>query len=275
VNGVSGVSGVSDAPHPGDRPRGLCIAIDGPGASGKSTLGAALADRLVYTYVDSGVVYRAVTLYALRSGADLGDGAVLARFAASLRIEITRPTVPDGRQYTVLLEGEDVTWALRAAAVDANVSRVSAVPEVRRAATEQLRRLISPQGTVMVGRDIGTVVLPHADLKVYLTASPEARAARRAAELAARQQQADVATILQDLRRRDAIDGSRAASPMRPADDAIRLVNDDMDVAAELAFLLSLIEERFPARAPSSDPSGASGASGAPPESPPSREQQP
>ena len=129
------------------------------------------------------------------------------------------------------------------------MSRVSAVPEVRRAANAQLRRLISPQGTVMVGRDIGTVVLPDADLKVYLTASPEARARRRAVELAARRQDADAETILEDLRRRDAHDSSRAVSPLRPADDAIRLVNDDMDVAAELAFLLALIEERFPGRA--------------------------
>ena len=119
---------------------------------------------------------------------------------------------------------------------------------MRRAANTQLRRLISPRGTVLVGRDIGTVVLPDADLKIYLTASPEARARRRAAELAARRQAADAETILEDLRRRDAHDSSRAVSPLRPADDAIQLVNDDMDVAAELAFLLALIEERFPGR---------------------------
>ena len=228
--------------------RGLSIAIDGPGASGKSTLGAALAARLGYTYVDSGVVYRAVTLCAQRRGTDLGDGAALAHLATTLRLEIARPAIEDGRQCTVLVDGEDVTWALRAPAVDGNVSRVSALPEVRRAANTQLRRLISPRGTVMVGRDIGTVVLPDADLKIYLTASPEARARRRAAELAARRQAADAETILEDLRRRDAHDSSRAVSPLRPADDAIQLVNDDMDVAAELAFLLALIEERFPGR---------------------------
>jgi len=195
------VSADVDGPQTPPAQRGLSIAIDGPGASGKSTLGAALAARLGYTYVDSGVVYRAITLCALRRGLDLGDGAALAHLAATMRLEITRPPTDneDGRQYTVLVDGEDVTWALRAAEVDGNVSRVSAIPEVRRAANAQLRRLISPQGTVMVGRDIGTVVLPDADLKIYLTASPEARARRRAAELAARRQTADPVTILQDL----------------------------------------------------------------------------
>jgi cytidylate kinase len=246
---MSGVDGdATGAPPRSAPPRGLRIAIDGPGASGKSTLGAALAERLGYTYVDSGVVYRAITLCALRAGIDLDDEDALRRLAAALHIEITPPTAPDGRQYTVLVDGEDVTWALRAAEVDGNVSRVSAFSEVRRAANEQLRHLITPHGAVMVGRDIGTVVLPDADLKVYLTASPEARAARRAAELASRHQKADVEAILRDLRRRDAHDSGRTVSPLRPAEDAIRLVNDDMDVAAELTFLLTLIEERFPSR---------------------------
>jgi CMP/dCMP kinase len=222
--------------------RGKRIAIDGPAASGKSSLGAALADRLGYTYVDSGVVYRAVTLLALRQEADLADAGALARIAQDLRIQVSRPTAPDGRQYTVLVNGEDVTWALRAPEVDAAVSAVSAVPAVRQAAYHHLRRLISPQGTVMVGRDIGTVVMPDADLKLYLSASPESRAARRTAELQARGQPGDYDFILRDQYRRDAYDGSRSTAPMRPAEDALVLVNDDLDVEAEVALVLQHLD---------------------------------
>ena len=185
-----------------------------------------------------------MTLLALRQGVDLADAEALARIAQDLRIEVTRPTAPDGRQYTVLVNGEDVTWALRAPEVDAAVSAVSAVPAVRQAAYHHLRRLISPQGTVMVGRDIGTVVMPDADLKLYLSASPESRAARRAAELQARGQPGDYDFILRDQYRRDAYDGSRATAPMRPAEDALVLVNDDLDVEAEVALVLQHLDRQ-------------------------------
>jgi cytidylate kinase len=237
---------VTPSPDPPGPRRGKRIAIDGPAASGKSTLGAALAGRLGYTYVDSGVVYRAVTLLALRQGvdpADPADAEALARIAQDLRIEVSRPTADDGRQYTVLVNDEDVTWALRAPEVDAAVSAVSAVPAVRDAAYYHLRRLISPQGTVMVGRDIGTVVMPDADLKLYLSASPESRAARRTAELRARGQPGDYDFILRDQYRRDAYDGSRATAPMRPAEDAHVLVNDDLDVEAEVALVLQRLDQ--------------------------------
>lgn len=239
-------AGVTPSSHqpgqPGPR-RGKRIAIDGPAASGKSTLGAALATRLGYTYVDSGVVYRAVTLLAVRKGIDPEDAEALARIAQDLRIEVSRPTADDGRQYTVLVNDEDVTWALRAPEVDGAVSAVSAVPAVRDAAYHHLRRLISPQGTVMVGRDIGTVVMPDADLKLYLSASPESRAARRTAELQARGQPGDYDFILRDQYRRDAYDGSRATAPMRPAEDAHVLVNDDLDVEAEVALVLQRLDQ--------------------------------
>jgi cytidylate kinase len=255
--GVTGIGtteiGATGPQPPDGLPRGLRIAIDGPAASGKSTLGEALARRLGYTFVDSGVVYRAVTLLALRQGVDLLDAEALTRLAEGLRIEVTRPTLPDGRQFTAFVDGEDVTWALRSPEVDAAVSAVSAVPGVRRAAYRHLRRLISPEGTVMVGRDIGTVVMPDADLKIYLTAGPEARAYRRATELAARGQPADHEAILRDLRRRDAYDASREASPMRPAEDAVLLTNDEMDVEAEVAYILDRLrqkrQQRQPARA--------------------------
>jgi CMP/dCMP kinase len=236
--------GATEPRPPDGVPRGLLIAIDGPAASGKSTLGEVLARRLGYTFVDSGVVYRTVTLLALRQGIDLLDAEALTSLAEGLRIEVTRPTVEDGRQFTAFVDGEDVTWALRSPEVDAAVSAVSAVPGVRRAAYRHLRRLTSPEGTVMVGRDIGTVVMPDANLKIYLTAGPEARARRRAAELAARGQPADYEAILRDLRRRDAHDASREASPMRPADDAVRLANDEMDVETEVEYVLDHLRRR-------------------------------
>lgn len=217
---------------------GRIIAIDGPAASGKSSLGVTLARRLGYAYVDSGALYRAVTLLALRRGVDVQDAAALASLAAQTRLVVTRPTVIDGRQYTVLLDGEDVTWELRSPEVDANVSAVSAHPSVRRAVNEHLRRSIAREGTVMVGRDIGTVVLPDADLKIYLTAGPEARAERRAAELSARGTAADYDTILGALRRRDAYDGGRATDPMRPAPDAMHLATDEMNLEQEVELVL-------------------------------------
>ncbi|MDQ3700340.1 MAG: (d)CMP kinase [Chloroflexota bacterium] len=217
---------------------GRTITIDGPVASGKSTLGEALARRLGYTYVDSGALYRAVTLLALRRSVDVRDGAALAAVARAARLEVTRPAVADGRQYTVLLDGEDVTWALRSPDVERDVSAVSAQAGVRQAVNEQLRRMIAPGGTVVVGRDIGNVVLPDAFLKIYLTAGPEARARRRAAELAARGLPADYELILENLQRRDAYDGERAVAPMRPAPDAIHLATDDVDVEQEVEAVL-------------------------------------
>jgi cytidylate kinase len=201
-------------------------------------LGEALARRLGYTFVDSGAVYRAVTLLALRRGVDPAAGPALAALARAVRLEITPPAVQDGRQYTVRADGEDITWGLRSPDVDANVSAVSAHPAVRQAVNEHLRRLVSPAGTVMVGRDIGTAVLPDADLKVYLTASPAARAQRRHAELVARGVPADRDTILAELHRRDTYDGTRAVSPMRPAPDAVLLNTDDLTVEQEVETVL-------------------------------------
>jgi cytidylate kinase len=170
-----------------------------------------------------------------------------------LDIQVTRPTVADGRQYTVFVDGEDVTWDLRSAAVDANVSAVSAHPGVRQAANALLRRLLSPEGTVMVGRDIGTVVLPDADLKLFLVASPEARAQRRCQELAARGLDVDYPTILKEIYRRDAYDGGRAAAPMRPAGDAVILDTSQLSVAEEVASALQHLQAARPAGGPARD----------------------
>ncbi|HEU5318175.1 MAG TPA: (d)CMP kinase [Chloroflexota bacterium] len=216
----------------------LTIAIDGPAGSGKSTLGAALADRLHYTYFDSGVVYRAITWLALRHGADVRDEAALVALAQNADLSVSRPTHDDGRQFTVLIDGEDATWGIRSPEVDHDVSAVSAQPGVRAVANKRLRQLAAGGGMVMVGRDIGTVVLPHADLKLYLTASPAERARRRCLELRARSLPAEYDSILQEIRRRDALDSGRDTAPLRPAPDAIHLDSDNLTVQEEVEIVL-------------------------------------
>jgi len=201
----------------------LTIAIDGPAASGKSTVGRELAIRLGYLYFDTGVMYRAVTLAALRQRIPIDDEAAITRLARDIAIEVEPPTVTDGRQYTVTVDGDDVTWDLRRPEVDANVSHVSSYRGVREALSAQQRRIGERGRVVMVGRDIGTVVLPDADLKIFLTASPEERARRRLKDLQARGETASFDSVLQDIRRRDGIDSGRTYAPLRPADDAVIL----------------------------------------------------
>jgi CMP/dCMP kinase len=225
----------------------LAIAIDGPAASGKSTLGAALAARLGYTYFDSGVMYRALTWLALERGVNVLDEGALVRLAETAAIQVTRPeggSSADGRQFTLLVDGCDATWAIRTPEVDHHVSAVSAHPAVRRAITERLRQIAAGGGMVMVGRDIGTVVLPNADLKLYLTASGEERARRRHRELAARSLPADYTQILAEMRRRDALDSSRETAPLRPAADAVVLDSDTLTVDEEIDLVLRHLAQR-------------------------------
>jgi len=220
------------------------IAIDGPAASGKSTVGELLARHLGYLYFDTGVMYRAVTWAALLRSVPVQDEAAVTALAAQLRIDITPPTVDDGRQYTVLADGVDVTWAIRAPEVDADVSTVSAYPGVRRALVVQQRRVAGEGRVVMVGRDIGTVVLPDADLKLYLDASVEERARRRWREVWARGEDADYEPVLVLMRRRDEIDSGRKVSPLRAADDAVVLDTTGMDIGEVVAHVERLVEER-------------------------------
>lgn len=220
------------------------IAIDGPAASGKSTVGGLLADRLGYVYLDTGVMYRAVTWAALEADIAIDDEAKVTALAERLRIEILRPTVDDGRQYTVLTDGQDVTWEIRKPEVDRGVSPVSAYGGVRAALTAQQRRMGVRGGIVMVGRDIGTVVLPDADLKVYLDATLEQRADRRYREMIARGESPDFCEVLVAVRRRDEIDSGRALSPLRPAEDAAVIDTTMMTVAEVMEQLVALVESR-------------------------------
>ena len=218
------------------------IAIDGPAASGKSTVGAALARQLGYVYFDTGVMYRAVAWAALDRQIAIDDEVALTRLAETLQIDVTAPSPADGRQYTVRCDAVDVTWAIRAPDVDAAVSPVSAYPGVRAAMTAQQRRIGLRGGVIMVGRDIGTVVLPEAPLKIYLDAAVEERARRRFCEVAARGDQAQsYDDILAALRRRDAIDRGRATAPLTPASDAIRIDSTTLDVAHVVAHVEKLI----------------------------------
>ncbi len=157
----------------------VCIAIDGEAAAGKSTIGSLLAERLGYLYFDTGVMYRAVTWAALQRGVDVMDEAAVTALSEALNIRVTQPTSHDGRQYDVCADQVDVTWAIREPAVDGVVSIVAAYAGVRRALVGQQRHIARAQDVVMVGRDIGTIVMPHAALKIYVRAPAEERAWRR------------------------------------------------------------------------------------------------
>ncbi|OGO06968.1 MAG: cytidylate kinase [Chloroflexi bacterium RBG_13_56_8] len=213
----------------------ITITIDGPASSGKSTVAGILADKLKYLYFDTGVMYRAVTWAALDRGIPIEDEEAVTRLAESLRIDVSRPTAEDGRQYTVLADGEDVTWEIRSPEVNESVSPVSAYKGVRAALTRQQRRIAAGGGVVMVGRDIGTVVLPEAEVKIYLDATVEERARRRHLEVLGRGQPSDYAEVLANLRRRDHIDSTRAEAPLAIAKDAIVIDSTHMSVEEVVA----------------------------------------
>ena len=240
------------------------MAIDGPAASGKSTVGRLLARRLSgldsdspkgdrggqgcppsecegYLYFDTGATYRAVTWVALERGIDLHDEAALTAMAEAVVIDICGPTREDGRQYTVYADGKDVTWQIRCAEVADRVSFVSAHPGVRRALTLRQRSIARRGHVIMVGRDIGTVVLPEADLKVFLDASLEERASRRVHEMAARGETADYQGVLASMRRRDELDSQRETAPLRPADDAIIIDTTDLSLEEVVRRVEALI----------------------------------
>ena len=203
------------------KPMPAVVAMDGPAASGKSTIGELLAGRLGYIYFDTGLMYRAVTWLALDRQTPIADEAAVTALAETVDIDVLPPTVDDGRQSTVLVNGQDVTWALREPRVNANVSPVAAYGGVRAAMVAQQRRIAARGAIVMVGRDIGTVVLPDAELKVFLVASAEERARRRWLEEQARAGSRTFDEVLAEIRRRDEIDSTRAIAPLRPAEDAI------------------------------------------------------
>jgi len=218
------------------------IAIDGPAASGKSTVAEKLAGSLGYLLFDTGVMYRAVTLAALETLHAVNNEQAVTSLAQHLQIDVQPPTKKDGRKYDVLLNGQDVTWQIRKSEVDANVSHVSAYPGVRLAMTGQQRRIGQRGEVVMVGRDIGTVVMPEAELKIYLDASVEERARRRFEEEQQRGETQSYPEILASMRRRDQIDSTRAIAPLRPASDAVIINSDGLDIEQVMQKVAELLE---------------------------------
>ena len=220
------------------------IAIDGPAGAGKSTIGGLVAERLGYLFLDTGAMYRAVALAAQRKGIDPDDAAKLAELAKTVRITIGPPTKQDGRVYTVLLDGSDVTWEIRSADIDRIVSQVARVAGVRDAMVEQQRALAGRSRVVMVGRDIGTVVLPDAEEKIFLTASASERARRREEELASRGERRPRQELLHEILRRDQLDTERAVSPLKAAPDAVVVQTDGLSVKEALERVLGAISKR-------------------------------
>src|SRR6187551_1173767 len=225
----------------GQSTRRIVVALDGPASSGKSSVGAAAAEQLQLRFVDTGLFYRAVTALALRERVALDDAAALVALVA----RVTLDDDGTGRLTRVLLDGIDATDESRSAVVDGYVSAVARVPEVRQALLERQRELAEAGGIVVAGRDIGTVVLPDADLKLYLDASVEERAARRIQERGLDPDGDEAEDVREQLRVRDAIDTGREVAPLRAADDAVHVITDGNAfddtveiVAAEIALVM-------------------------------------
>lgn len=218
------------------------IAIDGPAASGKSTIGLRLANALGYLFFDTGVMYRAVTWLALEHGIDVHDEAAVTKLAEEAQIDVAPASKADGRLCDVLVNNRDVTWETRSRKVDSNVSIVAAYAGVRRALSQQQRRVGQRGRIVMVGRDIGTVVLPEADLKIYLDATAEERARRRYEEITARGSKTDYHAILERVRERDHIDSTRDVAPLKVAEDAVVVNSDQLTADEVFEHVLALVK---------------------------------
>lgn len=222
------------------------IAIDGYSSCGKSTMAKELARKVGYIYVDTGAMYRAVTLFAMRGGMIGSDGTVNADELESHLADISvtfRRDETTGRPLTCL-NGEDVEREIRLMEVSHNVSAVAALPFVREALVRQQQEMGKAKGIVMDGRDIGTVVFPDAELKIFVTATAEVRAQRRYDELTAKGVKADLAEILNNVKSRDYADSHRAVSPLRQADDAVVLDNSHMSIAQQDEWLMAKFNER-------------------------------
>ena len=218
---------------------GLILAVDGPSGTGKSTMCRALAKQLDAKYVDTGAMYRVATLAVLRAGVDPADTDAVIEATTNLPLEVS----DDPDSTAVLFAGEDVSGEIRGPEVTKHVSAVSAIPEVRVNLVELQRKLAREAGRAIVeGRDIGTVVLPDAPAKVYMTASAEVRAKRRFDQDVAAGREADFDTVLADVKRRDDADSSRKTSPLRPADDAEVVDTSEMAPDAVLAALTAVVE---------------------------------
>ena len=217
------------------------IAIDGPAGAGKSTLARRIAGELGYIYVDTGALYRTVALYLLRQHIDPADTDKVEAALPGIRVDIR---FAEGLQQ-VYLNGENVSGQIRTPEVSMMASASSALPAVRRFLLEQQRELARTHDVVMDGRDIGTVVLPQADVKIFLTASAEERARRRYEELMEKGQEVTFQDVLRDMKQRDAQDENRAVAPLKPADDAIRVDTTGDTLEQSVARMIGIIRQRL------------------------------
>ena len=217
------------------------VAIDGPAGAGKSTISRAAADKLGFIYVDTGALYRSVGVYALRNGINTKSGEQLKKALPDIKVELA---FKDGVQH-VYLNGEDVSEEIRTPKASMAASDVSAVPEVRAALLGIQRGIAAENNVIMDGRDIGTVVLPNAQVKIFLTAAPEIRAKRRYDELCAKGVQTTFEEVLADLNKRDYDDSHRAAAPLKQADDAVLADTSGLDFEQSCELICSLIKEKL------------------------------
>lgn len=222
------------------------ITVDGPAGSGKSSVCFAVARELGYLFVDTGAFYRMITLLAVNTNHADADEAQILALSAQSRMSLSPDLLPDGRQYTALLDGRDVTSDIRSKAVEAHVSRISAMPHVRQIVNELQRETAARGFVIMAGRDIGTVVMPDADLKIYLDASPEARGARRYKQLIEAGREADLPTIIQELRARDDFDSKRATAPLRIPEKSVYIDSSAMSIDQVIALIKKIVSEWTP-----------------------------
>jgi len=219
----------------------LIIAIDGPAASGKSTTAKLVASQLGYLHVDTGAMYRAMTLKVIENGVDVRNEKAIADLARSTRIRL----VAQENGYTIELDGVDVTERIRRPNVTSAVSAVSMVPEVRQLMVKEQREMGKHGAIVLEGRDIGTVVFPHADLKIFMVAQPRERAVRRGKELAARGITTEIEELQREIVERDKKDATRTISPLLKADDAIELDTTNLTIEEQVEFIVAKAKEKL------------------------------
>jgi len=219
------------------------IAIDGPAASGKTSVGKRIADHLGYLFLDTGIMYRAVTWLVLRQDIDPSSEIQVSKLAENIKISITSSTVLDNRDFDVIVEGQDVTWKIREKDVNEYVSQISSYAGVRTAMTKLQRAYGEKGNIVMVGRDIGTVVMPEADLKIFLNASADVRAARRYQEELKRGKTADLNQILSSVKMRDEIDSNRTIAPLQIASDAVVINTDNKSIDEVVNIIIGFTQK--------------------------------
>lgn len=217
----------------------LVIAIDGPAGAGKSTIAKLVAEQLGYAYIDTGAMYRSVTLKFLQTGKPF-DEDFIGKLSETMVIEFK----PEDKVNRVFVDGQEVTEDIRSSVVTNNVSKVAAICRVREAMVEQQRRMGQSGGVLMDGRDIGTVVFPNADIKLFLTATVEERAQRRYKELMAKGNTVDLAQLQQEIAARDKQDSEREISPLKQAEDALLLDTSNMTISEVAAFIIGLVQEK-------------------------------